>query len=149
MAIEVIFIVAAWAIQIGAVLVLALVISLIGKSVEEVTRKRTVKLLPRTLIVFLLLCAVLAVFAVSPPVICAWDIAPELLERVQSGANGLYSWKIPLVPVCVKVTGLENCVIDGKMEYMVKFSVYYFCVGKLQMECYTYDGYNAYPMFGL
>lgn len=142
----------AWAIQIGAVLVIATVIGFVAVAVEQTLYKRSVKRWPRTLAVFLLLCAMLAALAVNPPVVCTGDLkmemTDELHDKVRGGADGLYSWRIPLVPVCAEITGLESCTIEGRIEHIVKFSVYYFCFGVQRMEYSTYDGYNAYPMFG-
>ena len=142
----------AWVIQIGAVLLIAAVIGLVAAVIEQKMIKRTAKRWLRVLAVFLLLCAILAALAVNPPVVCTEDMktemTDELHDKVQGGADGLYSWRIPLVPVCSKITGFESCTIDGRMEYIVKFSVYYFCFGIQSMEYSTRDGYNAYPMFG-
>ena len=142
-----------WAAQIGLVLLIAFVLASTAKAVEEKLRLRSVKRWPRVLAVFLLLCAVLAALAVNPPVVCEEDFEAELTEeledRIRAGADGLYSWRVPLVPVYVEVTGVRDCVIAGNTEHIAEFSIYYFCFGKLQMEYYTHDGYNAYPMFGL
>ena len=149
---EVIFRLLAWAVQIGAVLLIAFLLAAVVQGVEELLKKKKLKLWPRFLAVFLLLCVLLAVFAVNPPVICPElyqdNLTPELQERVQSGGDGLYSWNIPLVPVCIRITDWNNYVIDGKMEYVIEFSVYYFCFGRLEMQYATHDGYSANPMFG-
>ena len=141
-----------WGAQIGLLLLIAFLLGTVAKAVEEKLRKRSVKRWPRTLVVFLLLCAIFAALAVNPPVVCTEDMktemTDELHDKVQGGADGLYSWRIPLVPVCAKITGLESCIIEGKMEHMAQFSVYYFCFGIRSMEYSTRDGYNAYPMFG-
>lgn len=149
---EVMFRILAWAVQIGAVLLIAFILVSVEQAAEGFFRKKKVKFWPRLLAVFLLLCVLLAVFAVNPPVICPEryqdNLIPELRERVQSGGDGLYSWNIPLVPVCIKITDWNNYVIDGKMEYVIEFSVYYFCFGRLEMQYATHDGYSANPMFG-
>lgn len=148
-----IFRIIAWAVQIGAVLLIAFLLAAVVQAAEEFFRKNKVKFRPRLLAVFLLLCIVLAIFAVNPPVICPKryqeNLTPELRERVQSGGDGLYSWNIPLVPVCIEITDWKNYVIEGKMEYVIEFSVYYFCFGRLEMRYATHDGYSASPMFGL
>lgn len=143
----------AWAVQIGAVLFIAFLLAAVEQGLEEFFRKKKVKFWPRLLAVFLLLCILLAVLAVNPPVICPEcyqdNLTPELRERVRNGGDGLYSWNIPLVPVCIEITDWKNYVIDGKMEYVIEFSVYYFCFGRLEMQYATHDGYSASPMFGL
>lgn len=149
---ELIFSILAWMFQVGVVLLIAALIGLASAAVEAKLRKRSVKRVPRILVVFVLLCAVLAALAVNPPVICPKDMeaqmTDELFDHVQSGASGLYSWKLPLVPLCVKITGIEPFLLDGKTERVVEFSVCYFSFGVLKMEYSTSDGYNAYPMFG-
>lgn len=149
---EIIFRILAWAVQIGAVLLIAFLLAAVEQGIEELLRKKKVKFRPRLLAAFLLLCVLLAVLAVNPPVLCPEryqdNLTPELRERVQSGGDGLYSWNIPLVPVCIEVTDWRNYVIDGEMEYMIDFSVWYFCFGRLEMQYATHDGYSASPMFG-
>ena len=142
----------AWSVQIGVILLIAMVIGFAAAAAEQKLRKRSLKRWPRILITFLLLCAVLAALAVNPPVVRSETVESELTEelcgKIRGGVSGLYSWKIPLVPVCAEITGWERCVIDGKPEYIVEFSVYYFCLGTQKMEYSTHDGYNADPMFG-
>lgn len=141
-----------WGVQIGLLLLIAFLLGTVAKVVEEKLRKHSVKRWPRALITFLLLCAVLAALAVNPPVVCPENVESELAEelcgKIRGGVSGLYSWKIPLVPVCAEITGWESCVIDGQPEHIVEFSVYYFCLGTQKMEYSTHDGYNADPMFG-
>lgn len=150
--IEWIFLVLIWAIQIGAVLILAAFLTLIAQMTEEAIRKKKVKFRTRLLIVFVIICVILAAFALRPPVVCAEEyetrLTPEWRETVRSVSSGVYSWNVPLVPVCVRVTGIENFIIDGAMEYRVEFDVYYFCCGRMGMEYSTYDGFNiAEPLF--
>ncbi len=149
---ELILRILAWAIQIGAVLLLAAFLALIVQVAEEAIRKKKVKFRLRLLIVFLVLCVILAGFALRPPVICEEKLearlTPEWRETVRSVSSGVYSWNIPLVPVCVQITGIENFVIGSEMEHRVEFDVYYFCFGRLGMEYSTYDGFNvADPIF--
>ncbi len=144
----------AWAVQIGAVLLVAAIVTLlIVWGAEEVIRKKRGRFLPRFLIAALLICVILAALALNPPVICPERyegyLTPERRAAVQSGASGVYSWNIPLVPIWIKVTGISNFVMDGKMEYRVEYTVHYFCLGSRRMEYSTYDGYNSYSMFGL
>lgn len=143
----------AWAAQIGAVLLIAAVLTaVIVWGAEEAIRKKRGRFWPRCLIVALFICVILASLALKPPIICPERyesyLTPERRAAVQSGASGLYSWNIPLVPICAKVTGINNFVADGQMEYNVEFTVYYFCLGSMKMEFSTYDGYNSHPMFG-
>ena len=150
--VEKLFLVLIWGIQIGAILLLAAFLAWIVQLIEEAIRKKHVKFRPRLLIVFLLLCVILAGFALRPPVVFSEELEarlqPEWRETVRSVSSGLYSWNVPLVPVCVQITGIRDFVIDGAMEHCVEFDVYYFCFGRLGMEYSTYDGFNiATPIF--
>ena len=143
----------AWGVQIGAVLLISAVLTaVVVWGGEELIRKKRGSFLPRFVIVLLLVCVLLAVLALDPPVICPERyepyLTPERRDAVQSGVNGVYNWNIPLVPVCVRITGINNFVKDGSMEYCLEYIVYYFCLGSMRMEYSTYDGYNSYPMFG-
>ncbi len=149
--VEIIFRIIAWAVQIGCVLLLAAILAGIGWAVEEAIRKKRGRFLPRFFVALLLICVLLAVFALNPPVICPERyesyLTPERREAVQGGGSGLYSWNIPLVPVCIEVTGVHNFVTEGEMEYSIEFIVYYFCFGSMKMSYSTYDGYSADSMF--
>lgn len=150
--IEVVIRILAWGFQIGCVLLLAaLLTAVVIWGVEEITRKRRGKFLPRFLVMTLLLCVILAAFALEPPVNCPDQyedyLTDELREAVQEGGNGLYNWNIPLVPVCIEVTGVNDFVKEGKMEYSVEYTVYYFCWGSMEMSYSTCDGYSANSLF--
>ena len=153
MAMEILVVAAAWTIQISAVLLAAVLIAGAVKTVEGALRKKSVKFLPRFLAAFLLLCAILIVLSMNPIVIGAGDLDHELTDDMRAcvlgGAAGLYSRKIPLVPLCVEVTKIEKRFTDGIEAQRAEFTVFYFCLGKRRMEYDTCDGYNSYPMFAL
>lgn len=150
---EVILTALAWAVQIGCTMLLAaLLTAAFVWGTETLIRKRWGKFLPRFLIVLLLLCAVLIALAVRPPVVCAEhcrnDLTEEWRETVRSVSSGLYSWNVPLVPICVHITETEEFMVNGVAEYRIEFDVYYFCFGRLGMEYSTYEGFNiATPIF--
>ena len=150
MLIEIAVTAVAWAVQIAAVLLVAFIVAVAVKIVEEVIRKRRVKWFPRVLAAFLLLCVLLAVVARNPIIVCGEGVENRLTdvlrEQVRNGAAGLYSQSIPLIPLYIEITELE---VDGEREQKVTFFVHYFCAGKQRMEYDTHDGYNSYPMFGL
>lgn len=152
MLIEIAVTAVAWTVQIAAVLLVAFIVAAAVKIVEETIRKRRAKWFPRVLAAFLLLCVILAALSASPFVICSKNVEEERLtdylrDSVRSGAAGVYSWKLPLVPVCAEITSMESCLMAGRTEYTLEFSVHYFCFGIYRMEFSTLDGYNAYPMF--
>lgn len=144
----------AWAVQIGAVLLIAAIFTaVVVWGVEEMIRKKRGKFLPRFLIVAILVCVLLGVLAMNPMILYTdgtrGSMSPELVEAVQSGASGIYSWNIPLVPLFVRVNHVSFFRIDGNVECKIEYAVHYFCFGKLNMEYSTLDGYNSYPMFGI
>lgn len=93
----------------------------------------------KKLITLLIVLAVLftGLFAVAcnPIVSCDIDIPQETLEAVNSEAKGLYSNKLPLVPVYVKVSGYS--------EGIVYYTVNYFPFGSVGMSYSETDGYNT------
>lgn len=109
-----------WAVQIGITVVIALVLGMIVRELEQRVRKKKVKFLPRAVVALVLVCMMLAVLALNPPVICPKKYEGRFTEEehraVQAVSRGLYSANIPLVPVWVEVTELENYIIDGNME---------------------------------
>lgn len=150
--IEVLIRILAWAVQLGAVILVAVILTMAVRGAEGLIRKKRGKFPPRFLVMCVLLCAVLAALAIEPPVVCPdhceSDLTPERREAVQSGASGVYSWNIPLVPVYIKITDIHSFVSAEKTECRVDYTVYYFCLGSQRMEYSTCDGYNSYPMFG-
>lgn len=150
---EVIFVILAWAVQIGCILLLAaLLTAVVVWGGELLIRKKRGRFLSRFLIAALLICAVLAAFAVSPPVVCAehcrGDLTEEWKDAVRSVNTGLYSAKLPLIPLCVRVTDIEAFATNGGMEHRITFDVYYFCAGREGMEYSTRDGFNiTKPLF--
>ena len=133
----------AWLIQIGTVMLVATVLTVVLVwGAETVIRKKRGKFLPRFLIVLLVVCVLLTVSAMKPMVLCEEDLTPEQEEIVQGNAAGLYSWSIPLVPICIRVNQITNQGPEYRMEYEIQ----YFCVGTYRMEYSSVDGYNAMSM---
>lgn len=133
----------AWLIQIGAVMLVATVLTVVLVwGAETVIRKKRGKFLPRFLIVLLVVCVLLTVSAMKPMVCCGEDLTPEQKEVVQGNAAGLYSWSIPLVPICIRVSQ----IINQGTEYRMEYEIHYFCVGTYRMEYSSVDGYNAMSM---
>lgn len=143
----------AWAVQIGAVMLIAAIFTaVVVWGAEELIRRKRGKFLPRFLIVAALICVLLGALAMNPMILYTDStrgiLSPELEEMVQSGASGIYSWNIPLVPLFVRVNHVSFLQTDGNVECKIEYTVHYFCFGKLKMEYSTLDGYNSYPMFG-
>lgn len=143
---EIILIALCWGVQIGITAVIALAIGGIIWAIEQRIRKKKVKLLPRAAIAMVLVCAVLAVFALNPPVTCPEKyegrFTEELERSVRSVSRGIYSSNVPLIPVWVEVTELKNYIIDGEMERGVEFTVHYLWFGTVEMNYLSHDGYS-------
>ena len=144
---EIVLIALCWAIQIGITVVIALVIGGIVQGIEQLIRKKKVKLLPRAAVALVLVCAVLAAFALNPPVTYPEKYEGRLTEELQgpvkSVSRGIYSRNIPLIPVWVEVTELHNFIVDGKMERRVDFTIHYLWFGSVEMNYSSYDGYSC------
>lgn len=136
-----------WAIQIGITVGIALLLGAVIRGLEQVIRKKKVKFLPRAVVALVLVCAILAAFALNPPVTCPEKYDGRFTEEqhraVQSVSRGIYSSNIPLIPVWVEVTELKNFVVDGKMERGVDFTIHYLWFGTVGMNYYSHDGYSC------
>ena len=86
------------------------------------------------LVIALALILGLGILSKNPIVICDDDLSEEYKEAIESQAEGLYSRKLPLVPVCVNVTSFD----DETVYYMI----YYFPLGTVGMSYKKNDGYN-------
>ncbi len=84
--------------------------------------------------VILLSIAALGFISSNPVIYCDADIPDSYLEAVESQVKGLYSDKIPLVPLYVTV--------DSFSEGTVLYTIYYFPFGTVEMSYKEGDGYN-------
>jgi hypothetical protein len=90
----------------------------------------------------LLLVLVLCISAVRPPVLFGSGLSEEARKAVQSQSAGLYSRRLPLVPLFVTVDRLES--------QRVYYTIWYFPVGCVGMSWEPTDGYNMEkPLTGL
>lgn len=64
------------------------------------------------------LALVLGWFSSNPPTSCKIDISGECLEAIQSQSKGLYSKKLPLVPVFISV---DSC--SGK-PFFTEYTIF-------------------------
>lgn len=143
---EVVFIVLCWGVQIGIAAAIALVLGVVIRGIEQLIRRKKVRLLPRAAVMLLLVCAVLAALAVDPPVTCPEQYEAQFTEEqhqaVQVISRGIYSAKVPLVPAWSEVTAIRNDVIDGRAEYGVEFTIHYLWFGTVEMNYSSCDGYS-------
>ena len=90
----------------------------------------------------LLLVAVLCITAVRPPVLFGSGLTEEARQAVQSQAAGLYSSRLPLVPLFVTV--------DTQEQQRIYYTIWYFPIGCVGMSWTPGDGYNIeQPLTGL
>lgn len=144
--IETVLVIFFWAVQIGITAGIALLFGWLLKRLESALRRKPGHLLPWTLCVFAVLCAVLAALALNPPVVCPDeykdDLTPEIHSAVQSVSRGIYSKNIPLVPACAKITEIREHVIEGETVPDVYFDVHYLYFGRVGMSFMPGEGYN-------
>lgn len=76
----------------------------------------------------------LGVLAVGPLFFCDPELPEGFMEAIRDQAKGLYSQRLPLVPVFVNVTSFRN-------EH-VHYTIYYFPFGSVGMSYNLADGYN-------
>ena len=134
-----------WVIHIGITVGIALLFGWLLKQLEGLLRHKPGRLLPWTLCSFAVLCAVLAALALNPPVVCPdeykEDLTPEIHAAVQSVSRGLYSERLPLVPVFVSITEIKECEQQGQTQPTVRFNINYLYFGQVGMSL-SWDGYD-------
>lgn len=145
-AVEVGLILFFWGFQFVITAGIALLLGWLLKKAEGVLRRKPGHLLPWTISVIAVLCAVLAALALNPPVVCSDeyrdDLTPEIHEAVQSVSRGLYSTRLPLVPACARITGIEQYEKGGEQGHTVYFDIHYLYFGRQGMSWTSADGYN-------
>ena len=93
-------------------------------------------------LLILLLMLVLCINAFRPLVLFGSGLSEEARKAVQSQAAGLYSRRLPLVPLFVTIDRLES--------HRVYYTIWYFPVGCVGMSWEPTDGYNMEkPLTGL
>ena len=142
-----------WTVQIGITVGIALLFGWLLKQLEGFLRHKPGRLLPWTICMFAVLCAVLAALALNPPVVCPAeykdDLTPGTHDAVQSVSRGIYSENIPLVPAVVYITEIRENTVDGETVQAVYFNINYLYFGQVGMS-YSWDGYNLEkPLSGL
>ena len=85
-------------------------------------------------IIVAVLFLALSVSALHPVVICRIDIPENYMDAIAGQAKGMYSSKVPLVPIYVSV--------DACTEGRVYYTIHYFPVGTVGMSYAENDGYN-------
>lgn len=85
-------------------------------------------------IVVIFLFVMLGTLSSHPFVFCDIEIPENSLKAIESQSKGLYSGRLPLVPIFVRV---ERCFEDT-----VYYTIYYFPFGTVGMSYREHDGYN-------
>lgn len=85
-------------------------------------------------IITVVLLIVLFAFSKNPIVSCNIEIPESYMEAVKEHAEGVYSNRLPLVPVYVS--------IDEYSEGALYYTIYYFPFGSVGMSYVEGDGYN-------
>jgi len=97
-------------------------------------------------IAVLLLAGAFTVLLAAGPVVSTGKniiaLPEEYLQAVESQAKGLYSSKLPLIPVAVTVEET-----DGSRVF---YTIHYFPLGSVGMSYHPVDGYNMEkPLTGI
>ena len=84
--------------------------------------------------IIVLLIAALCILSFRPIVYCGTELPGGCLAAIKSQSAGIYSHRLPLVPVFVSVDSFSR----GKVSY----TIYYFPFGTVGMSYTEQDGYN-------
>ena len=86
------------------------------------------------IIITVVFIIVLFVFSKNPIVSCNIEIPEPYMEAVKEQAEGVYSKRLPLIPVYVR--------IDSYAEEKLYYTIYYFPLGTVGMSYIEGEGYN-------
>ena len=85
-------------------------------------------------IITVIFIIVLVAFSKNPIVSCKIEIPENYMEAVKEQAEGVYSSRLPLIPIYVR--------IDSYAEEKLYYTIYYFPLGTVGMSYVGGDGYN-------
>ena len=85
-------------------------------------------------ILSVVLVLIFRMFASDPMISCKIDVPENYIEAIESQSKGLYSKKLPLVPIYASV----DTFAEGKVYY----TIHYFPFGTVGMSYVEGDGYN-------
>lgn len=83
--------------------------------------------------VLLLGLLVLCVFC-DYPILLGQEVPEHYEETIRTQAEGIYSKRLPLIPVLVRI---EACSAES-----IYYTIYYFPFGSVGMTYHSNDGYN-------
>ena len=87
-----------------------------------------------TIVSVIVLTMLLGFLTLSPAVFCDLELPEGYSEAIRDQAKGLYSQRLPLVPIFVNVKSFQN--------ERVHYTIYYFPFGSVGMSYAPADGYN-------
>ena len=85
-------------------------------------------------IITVVLIIVFFAFSKNPIVSCDIELPETYMEAVKEQAEGVYSKRLPLIPVYVR--------IDSYAEEKLYYTIYYFPLGSVGMSYVEGEGYN-------
>ena len=85
-------------------------------------------------IIIVVFIIILFAFSKNPIVSCNIEIPENYMEAVKKQAEGVYSSRLPLIPVYVR--------IDRYEEEKLYYTIYYFPLGSVGMSYAEEEGYN-------
>ena len=86
------------------------------------------------IIVIIVLILTLCLSLFGPTVVCRVTIPEHYLDAIESQAKGVYSRRVPLLPIYVSV--------DSFSEEIAYYTIHYFPFGTIGMSYTENDGYN-------
>lgn len=94
------------------------------------------------LILLLAAALILGALCARPPLLGAEDLSAEMTEAIRGQAQGVYSSRLPLIPLWVTV--------QSRDAQRVEYTIHYFPFGTVGMSYTVADGYNIEkPLTGL
>ena len=85
-------------------------------------------------VVVAILILILMMFAENPVILGKKDLSEGYISAIESQSKGVYSKRVPLVPICVS--------IDSESSETVFYTIHYFPFGTVEMSYSKIDGYN-------
>lgn len=86
------------------------------------------------MILIVALCVLLGYYFCHFPPLCGLELSVSDEEAIRSQAKGMYSKRLPLIPVLIRIA---DCSAES-----VYYTIYYFPFGSVGMSYHCRDGYN-------
>lgn len=100
------------------------------------------KRMKKMIVLILAVTVLLGMFAHHPVILRDPELSDAYQDAVQDQARGVYSKRLPLVPMLV--------IVENLREQTVRYTVYYFPFGSVGMSYHPANGYNIEkPLTGM